>query len=389
MDLNDINAESWMVLPRVAPQGLSEEQRALRRMGITATEISALNGTNPYTCAGDVFDEKFGLKPNTPPNPFMVAGLYLEPIVALRYAHEMQLDPEELHLSKTLVHPDYPWVIASPDRVVTPAQGGEEYLLECKTASAYAVDSWGDAGTEAVPKHYYDQVQWQMLVRGWKRADVAVLIGGNDFRIYPIAENPEHQERLLAVGRRFYEQHMQTGIRPTAEEWPMSDEYLLRRRQKSAAKEIATSDALDRAFVEAERVKRQIKLLEAEQARHESILKDAFAEGGVLTTSQGDRVTWDAPKEGNVAWKDVAMELGADDAIQQRHRGIPSPKFVMKASRQTAALLDTEFPATAKTAAPNARKRAQAALAAAVASDVSADTPLQGPVADVASTIGR
>jgi len=51
---------------------------------------------------------------------------------------------------------------------------------------------WGlDAGDEdGMPDYYLAQVEWQLSVTGLKTAYIAVLIAGNDFRIYKIHHDP-------------------------------------------------------------------------------------------------------------------------------------------------------------------------------------------------------
>ena len=51
----------------------------------------------------------------------------------------------------------------------------------------------GEPGTDEIPDYYMTQVQHYLAVTGVKTADVAVLIGGNDFRIYTIEADEELQ----------------------------------------------------------------------------------------------------------------------------------------------------------------------------------------------------
>jgi predicted phage-related endonuclease len=63
-------------------------------------------------------------------------------------------------------------------------------ILECKTAGIHGARLWKDG----VPEYVQLQVMHQLAVTGHKAADVAVLIGGQELRIFRI----ERDEALIA-----------------------------------------------------------------------------------------------------------------------------------------------------------------------------------------------
>lgn len=86
-------------------------------------------------------------------------------------------------------HPVHGWVGASLDREVI----GERRIVEIKWVPR---GGWARETADAVPAHVLDQVQWQLLVRGWPDADVAVL-DGDRLRIEPVTADPGYQDDLM------------------------------------------------------------------------------------------------------------------------------------------------------------------------------------------------
>lgn len=88
---------------------------------------------------------------------------------------------------------------ATPDRVLV--QGGYVVgLLEIKTARHS--EGWGAEGTEEIPAHYYDQVQWQMLCTGTTKTYVQAMVMGSP-KEYVVEANKEHQDMLFFAATDF------------------------------------------------------------------------------------------------------------------------------------------------------------------------------------------
>jgi putative phage-type endonuclease len=171
-----------------------EEWLLRRRHGITATDIAAIAGLSPWKTALDVFLDKRGLVPERPASAEMLWGLRLEPVIAEAYQEQTGKTLSEIGLS---VHPQIPWIMATPDRIRE-----DKVLVELKCARVGK--HWGDVGTEEIPDIYRLQVQWQMLATGAQAVDVAVLIGGSDFRIYHIERQPHLLEVLKEMADMFW-----------------------------------------------------------------------------------------------------------------------------------------------------------------------------------------
>jgi hypothetical protein len=82
-------------------------------------------------------------------------------------------------------------------------------ILEIKTASYHSAPQW----EEGIPVAYQCQVLHQLAVTGHDWADVAVLIGGQDFRIYRVNRDEDKIADLIARETVFW-QHVVLDTQP-------------------------------------------------------------------------------------------------------------------------------------------------------------------------------
>lgn len=192
----------------VETEGLShEEWLRWRKKGIGGSDVSAILGINKWTSAIELWLDKTNQK-NDPVevNEAMQWGTILEPIIRNHFA--AVTGKAVMEVKAMLQHPDYPFMLADVDGVTTD-DNGNPAILEIKTASEYKRDEWLDG----VPTYYQTQVQHYLCVTGVSKAYVAVLIGGNSFRIYEVDADPEIQQMLIAVEKNFWDK-VQNMIRP-------------------------------------------------------------------------------------------------------------------------------------------------------------------------------
>lgn len=173
-----------------------------RRRGVGSSDIAALFGRDPWKTRWHVYLDKIGELPDSP-TPQKTWGLRLEDAVATAYAEETGRKvylPEE----KTIRHPSIEYMLASPDRFTD--IDGQVCVLELKTSGSGEDGEWGTPGTDEIPLNYILQVQHQMGVCNLERADVAVLFGVNDFRIYTVRRSEQIISAIEREVRRFWEQ---------------------------------------------------------------------------------------------------------------------------------------------------------------------------------------
>jgi putative phage-type endonuclease len=179
---------------------------SIRQRGIGSSDAAAAVGLNPYKSQLELWMEKTGrlntaqdaeAQPSTEEdNGPLFWGTVLEPIVAEHYAK--RTGHKVRRVNAVLQHKDYPWMLANLDREVA---GSEEVqILECKTAGINGAKLWRDG----VPEYVQLQVMHQLAVTGRAAADVAVLVGGNELRIFRLQRDEALIERLIALEAEFW-----------------------------------------------------------------------------------------------------------------------------------------------------------------------------------------
>jgi putative phage-type endonuclease len=183
---------------------LTKEQLKNRAVNVGGSESSVAIGLNPYESSVELWLKKRGELPEFAGNEPTKWGQRLEPLVRQEYAEQtgrvVRLPSDTLHHSK------HEWMVCHPDGVTD-----DRRLYEGKTARF--ADGWGEPGTDQVPEQYIIQVQHNMCVMALPIADLAVLIGGSEFRLYTIAADAQLQESIVEAEQEFL-QHVTKGTRP-------------------------------------------------------------------------------------------------------------------------------------------------------------------------------
>ena len=184
----------------VAPTGTERaEWLGMRNDGIGSSEAAAALGLSPWKSPFVLYHEKTGqLEPDDQTEPQYI-GRMIEPTIAAIFAdqHPMLtvLDPGAI----TYRSVEYPFLFASPDRIVRPAVG-EEGGLELKNVGIRMAADWG----EFPPDFVQLQCLHQMAVLGWEWCWVAALIGGNEYRGYLIERNDAAIAGMLQAEEEFW-----------------------------------------------------------------------------------------------------------------------------------------------------------------------------------------
>ncbi|MCP3799769.1 YqaJ viral recombinase family protein [Allokutzneria sp. A3M-2-11 16] len=175
----------------------SAEWFSARASGLGGSEIAAVLGLSPWESRFSLWHKKKGLAAPEPDNDAMRRGRLFEAVVAEWFAAE---HPEyRVRRTGTWASRHRPWQVATPDRLLSAVAG--RALLEIKTATD--TDKWGEPGTDEIPVHYRAQVMWQLDTLGLRRAHVAVLTSGLNFREYVVDWNLAEVEVLRTAGREF------------------------------------------------------------------------------------------------------------------------------------------------------------------------------------------
>jgi putative phage-type endonuclease len=185
-----------------------------RKKYLGGSELAAICGVSSFgKTALDVYFSKVNpaiveLTKDDPNYEAAYWGTKQEEIIAERYAEERKV------IIKTqpalIKHPKYEFIACNIDRWV----GNREYILECKTSHFYKMKQWGDSGTDQIPESYLIQVAYYAAICDVPKVDIAVLIGGQDFRIYTYKRNRELEEKLIKIACNFWHNHIEKRIPP-------------------------------------------------------------------------------------------------------------------------------------------------------------------------------
>jgi len=135
-------------------------------------------------------------------------GTLLEDIVANEYT--VRTGNVTSKSDGVIRHKDYPFLAANIDRWI----GNKEYILECKTAGFMMGKEWGEEGSEEIPESYYAQVAWYAAICDVPKVDIAVLIGGQKFKIYTYNADKSFQDNLIKAGIEFWQNHVEKKVPP-------------------------------------------------------------------------------------------------------------------------------------------------------------------------------
>lgn len=182
---------------------------------VGASEISSIVGLNPYKSIIELYYEKIGLKePFKETNAAMFWGKTLEATIAEMWQYwdgsaESVFENEQAgkivrrcrRLNAYTQNKNWPWLFVSVDRIINKGEHGEEGVLECKTMSGHAADMWEDG----IPPMYVAQLQTCLAVTELKFGEMANLIDGREFSVYPFGVSEAITDRLIRESKKFFD----------------------------------------------------------------------------------------------------------------------------------------------------------------------------------------
>lgn len=301
---------------------LAEQSRVqwldARRAGIGGSDVAPILGLSKWRSPLDVYLDKRGEGGADQDNEAMLWGRALEPVIRQQYAERtgrvVRL-PESI-----LVHPQHAFMLANVDGVTD-----DRRVLEVKTARTG--QEWGEPGTDEIPEAYALQVQHYLCVTGYQVADVAVLIGGSDFRLYEVEADADLQGMLVEAEAAFW-QRVVDGVPPD----PVTFEDARRRYGSSdAAGEVVADAEAYAAWADLCDVRRIAKEIDEREKAAKAVLMRALGEtGDTLTTDGKTLATWKLAKA-PMRFDTTAFKTAHPDLYAQFAKpGEPSRRLLLK-----------------------------------------------------------
>lgn len=268
-----------------------------RRTGIGGSDAAAAIGISPWRTPYDLWMEKIGAAEPLPVTEPMRWGTLLEPVVAAEYCRRTD---RVIEVPPMLRDPAWPWMIGHIDgRVV----GDPRRILEVKTTGIGI--GWGEPGTDEIPVQYLTQVHHYLIISHAEVADVAVLVGGQDFRLYQVRYDDDIAGALIDQEHAFW-QHVQDRVPPD----PVNVADAVRRWGRLASAGTVTASAAEQEVIDQLREIRRIRgELDAEEDVGKRIIMTALGErGDTLVDLAGTPLaTWKLDK-GRAAYSVEARE---------------------------------------------------------------------------------
>jgi putative phage-type endonuclease len=267
----------------------------MRKGGITATGITAINGTSPYKTAYRLWAELTGQVGEQEVGAAAQRGQLLEQAVADYYTAETG---RKLRKSNGIVRlKEHPWAMASLDRTII---GDTTGLVEIKTSTSSRWQLY------PVPPEYVDQVQWQMFITGASYCDVAVLLSGLVFRIERVEADPIYQTLLFDKAVAFLDLVKTKTPPPLTGNDSDTLAEVKPQVSNTYAKADPQLDHIARLYIEA---KAEAEAADAALKEMAIAIKEAIGEGEGVK-GHGWLATWKTNKSSNrTDWHQVALAM--------------------------------------------------------------------------------
>ena len=179
---------------------------------IGGSDIGAILGLSRFRSPLEVWMEKMGNAVKQLDSLPLRFGSFAESFVASEYSRSTGFDL--IHDESIHIHPEHSFMSAHIDRFVLGNGFTLSRILECKTANPVSSSEWGEVGSDEVPLTYLCQVAWYQAITGIEQADLAVLFGNSDFRIYGIARDKELEQMIIQKALFFWNEYVLKDISP-------------------------------------------------------------------------------------------------------------------------------------------------------------------------------
>lgn len=252
-----------------------------RLEGIGSSEAAAALNMSRWESPSRLWAIKLRLIPGREPTLPMLVGTETEPLNARLY--EAATGQRVRRVRRLLRHDRYPWMLASLDRRV-----GRK-IVELKWTER-ATD-YGEPGTDEVPDEVLLQVMHQLVVTDLPEADVSVLIGGRDHRIYHVARDPIAAEELIEREHTFW-RAVEERREPQIDGSDASHVYLRARYPLESGELLLADEAVRAVMAELRGIRRNERQVAVARKGAEALIKAAIGNASGI----------EAPGIGSVRW---------------------------------------------------------------------------------------
>lgn len=288
--------------------GNTEDQawHTRRRFGLGGSDMGIVLGVNHYQTLDALWRIKTGREQPSEGNQKTHWGHVLEDVVAREFSAVTGMKVSKCN--KHFCSADYPFLVGNIDRFVSKESElgrWERYaILECKTAGAFVAKNFSKDGawyidehfvesnasgiTKAtdIPMSYYLQCQHYMYVTGVHRCYLAVLIGGNDYRIYVVNYRQDEVNFVISKAVDFWCHNVLDDVEPAL----TAEDLIKPIFQTTETKVIGNVDPVLRVISELQDVSEERKALEKKEKELKAIIAQTVGTAAEMTDSVGTRL---------------------------------------------------------------------------------------------------
>ncbi|HHQ4527111.1 TPA: YqaJ viral recombinase family protein [Aeromonas hydrophila] len=307
-----------------------EQWLDIRQLGIGSSDAAVAVGLSPYKCPLSLWLEKTARKApeDISQKEAVLWGVELEPVLAQVYTKRTGYKVRRVNA--VLQHPEHTFMLANLDREVVGHPDGPG-ILEIKTASYHSAPQW----EEGVPVAYQCQVLHQLAVTGHAWAEVAVLIGGQDFRIYRIERDEEKIGDLIRREAHFWQQVRQDWQpEPDGSSDAAAALGWLFPRDDGQTVDLSDSPEFNQLFGQLLQLREQKEVVEQQESLIKQRLQASLGEATAGLFANG-KITWKRSKD---RLAPDLERLGQDHPDLLSHYVKPVPgvrRFTIQSQRQT------------------------------------------------------
>jgi putative phage-type endonuclease len=255
-----------------------------RLTGIGGSDAAAALGLSHWMSPYGLWLEKTGALTRSEEPEWMSWGKLIEPVIRAEYERRTGRTVVRLPM---LRHPTHEFMIAHLDGLADQSR-----VLEIKMSRTS--NGWGEPGSDEIPIEYLVQVHHCLVVAGAPVADVAVLIGGSELRLYEIHGDDIITRTLVAQEFEFW-RRVESNDPPD----PRNLDDARRRWGRLAAAGTVVAGETERlAVARLHEIREQVKQLDGEADATQLALMSALGErGDVLVDEAGvPLATWKLDK---------------------------------------------------------------------------------------------
>lgn len=280
-----------------AALGLTPQEQEIRRQGIGASEIATIAGLNPFASPVDVWLEKTGRAEPFQGNDRTELGHLMEPVIAAWYGR--RVGAAEMTKGTTLVHPEVPWMVATPDYFARFADAPTR-RVEIKLVGFNVKHHWFAGGVICPPEYVWAQCIWQGLVSGVRECDVAAWfgLGSGEQDMAEAAWDDELAGSLVEIGRDFWFECVQKDVPPTPDATESWARYVEDRFPRNFEPLAEAPESADRWVTQYLAAGSAIAQWEANQREAQTQIKVLIGDREGIERRKEWRATWKADKNG-------------------------------------------------------------------------------------------